>query len=153
MYWNDSRSWSPFGELRSLQREMNRLFDGYDSGTAMSRFPALNVWGNADSVVVTAELPGLQVEDLDLSVVNNQLTLKGERKGDKPADDAVCHRCERETGSFVRTVRLPFAVENDQVAATYENGVLTITLPRQEATKPKRIEIATSKGGVHNEKR
>lgn len=144
MYWNDSGSWSPFGELRSLQREMNRLFDGYDSGTAMSRFPALNVWGNADSVVVTAELPGLQVEDLDLSVVNNQLTIKGERKSDKPADDAVCHRCERGTGSFVRSVRLPFAVENDKVAAAYENGVLTITLPRHEATKPKRIEIATS---------
>ncbi|HKL20662.1 MAG TPA: hypothetical protein VJ904_02585, partial [Tichowtungia sp.] len=65
MYWNDSRSWSPFGELRSLQREMNRLFDGYDSGTAMSRFPALNVWGNADRIVVTAELPGLKVDDLD----------------------------------------------------------------------------------------
>lgn len=144
MYWNDSRSWSPFGELRSLQREMNRLFDGYDSGTAMSRFPALNVWGNADNVVVTAELPGLQVDDLDLSVVNNQLTITGERKGDKPAEDSVCHRCERATGSFTRTVRLPFAVENDKVAAAYENGVLTITLPRHEATKPKRIEIATS---------
>lgn len=144
MYWNDSRSWSPFGELRSLQREMNRLFDGYESGTALSRFPALNVWGNADSVVVTAELPGLQVEDFDLSVVNNQLTIKGERKGDKPTDDAVCHRSERKIGSFVRTVRLPFAVENDKVAATYTDGVLTITLPRQEATKPKRINIATS---------
>lgn len=144
MYWDDSRAWSPFGELRSLQREMNRLFDGYDSGTAMSRFPALNVWGNTDSVVVTAELPGLQTEDLDLSVVNNQLTIKGERKGDKPAEEAVCHRCERTTGSFVRTVRLPFAVENDKVTASYENGVLTITMPRLEATKPKRIEIAHS---------
>lgn len=144
MYWNDSRSWSPFGELRNLQREMNRLFDGYDGATELSRFPALNVWGNADSVVVTAELPGLQAEDIDLNVVNNQLTIKGERKGDKPAEDAVCHRSERQTGSFVRTVRLPFAVENDKVTANYENGVLTVTLPRHEATKPKRIEIAHS---------
>lgn len=144
MYWNDPRTWSPFDELRSLQREMNRLFDGYDSGTAMSCFPALNVWGNEENVVVTAELPGLQTEDLDISVVNNQLTIKGERKGDKPAEDAVCHRCERDTGSFVRTVRLPFAVENDQVTASYDNGVLTVYLPRHEATKPKRIEIKTS---------
>ena len=144
MYWNDSRIWSPFEELRSLQRDMNRLFDGYDSGTRLSRFPALNVWGNADNVIVTAELPGLETEDLDISVVNNQLTIKGERKGDKPAEDAVCHRSERETGKFVRTVRLPYAVENDKVTAKYENGVLTIAMPRHEATKPKRIEIKTA---------
>lgn len=144
MYWNEERNWSPFAELRTLQREMNRLFDGYEGGTAMSRFPALNVWGNAEQVVVTAELPGLNAEDLDISVVNNQLTIKGERKGDKPAEDAVCHRCEREAGKFVRTVRMPYAVEGDKVAARYDLGILTITLPRHEATKPKRIEIKTS---------
>ncbi|HEY5621088.1 MAG TPA: Hsp20/alpha crystallin family protein [Pontiella sp.] len=148
MYWNDTRAWSPFEELRSLQREMNRLFDGYDSGTAMSRFPALNVWGNEENVVVTAELPGLETEDLDISVVNNQLTIKGERKSDKPAENAVCHRSERDTGRFVRTVRLPFAVESNKVTAKYENGVLTVYLPRHEATKPKRIEIKASQGGV-----
>ena len=144
MYWTDTGTWSPFGELRSLQREMNRLFDGYDGGTSISRFPALNVWGNSDQVVVNAELPGLQIEDIDLNVVNNQLTIKGERKSDKPAEDAVCHRNERGVGSFVRTVRLPFAVENDKVSAKYEDGVLSIALPRQEATKPKRIEIKAS---------
>ena len=141
MYWTDSRVWSPFAEMRTLQREMNRLFDGYDSGTAMSRFPAINVWGNAENVIVKAELPGLEADDLEIDVVNNQLTIKGERKSDKPAEDAVCHRCERETGRFVRTVRLPYSVENDKVTAKYENGELTITLPRHEATKPKRIEI------------
>lgn len=141
MYWTDNRAWNPFAELRSLQREMNRLFDGYDGGAAISRFPALNVWGNADNVIVTAELPGMGIDDLEIDVVNNQLSIKGERKGEKPAEKAVCHRCERETGKFMRTVRLPFAVENDKVTARYENGVLTITLPRHEATKPKRIEI------------
>lgn len=144
MFRNYSASWSPFGELRSLQREMNRLFDGYDSGTAISRYPALNMWGNADQVIVCAELPGMQIEDLDLNVVNNQLTIKGERKSDRPAEDAVCHRTERGTGTFVRTVRLPYAIENSKVSATYVDGVLTITMPRQEATKPKRIEIATA---------
>jgi len=143
MYWNTG-TWSPFGELRSLQREMNRLFDGYDGGATVSRFPALNVWGNSDRVVVMAELPGLDPKDLDLSVVNNQLTIKGDRKSDKPAEDAVCHRSERDYGKFVRTVRLPFAVENDKVEAKYENGVLTVSMPRHEATKPKRIEIKMS---------
>jgi len=144
MYWNDPRAWSPFDELRSLQRDMNRLFDGYESGTAMSRFPALNVWGNEENVVVTAELPGLETDDLDISVANNQLTIKSERKGEKPAEDAVCHRCERDYGKFSRTVRLPYAVENDKVTAAYQNGVLTVTMPRHEATKPKRIEIKTA---------
>ena len=144
MYWNNNRAWNPFDELHGLQREMNRLFDGYEGGTALSRFPALNVWGNEETVVVTAELPGLQPDDLDLSVVNNQLTIKGERKADKPVEDAVCHRNERAAGSFVRTVRLPYAVENDKVAANYKNGVLTITMSRHEATKPKRIEIKTA---------
>lgn len=144
MYWTNSRAWSPFEELHSLQREMNRLFDGYESGTAMSRFPALNVWGNEDRIVVTAELPGLEIEDLELNVVNKQLTIKGERRGDKPAEEAVCHRSERDIGKFVRTVRLPFAVQNDKVTAKYENGVLHVVMPRHEATKPKRIEIKTA---------
>lgn len=144
MYWNDQNMWSPFDELRSLQREMNRLFNGYKQDSALSRFPALNVWGNENQVIVTAELPGMEIEDLDINVVNNQLTIKGDRKGDKPAEDAVCHRNEREAGKFVRTVRLPFAVENDKVTATYEKGVLTISMPRHEATKPKRIEIKAS---------
>ena len=144
MYWTDSRGWSPFDELRSLQREMNRLFEGYEGGIEMSRFPALNVWGNGENVIVTAELPGLEVDDLDISVTSNQLTIKGTRKSDKPVERAVCHRCERAGGSFVRTVRLPFAVENDKVTAKYENGVLTLFLPRHEATKPKQIEIKTS---------
>jgi HSP20 family protein len=144
MYWNDHSTWGPFDELRGLQREMNRLFDGYEGGTALSRFPALNVWGNGENVVVTAELPGIDTAELDINVVNNQLTIKGERKEDKPAQDAVCHRCERGAGKFVRTVRLPFAVESEKVAARYENGVLTITLPRHEATKPRRIEIKAS---------
>ena len=141
MYWTDDRAWGPFAELRSLQRDMNRLLDGYDGGTAMSRFPALNVWGNEENVVVTAELPGMDVADLDINVVNNQLTIQGERKEEKPAEDAVCHRCERGAGTFVRTVRLPFTVEGDKVSAKYDKGVLTVTLPRSEATKPKRIEI------------
>ena len=144
MYWRDERAWSPFDELRSLQREMNRLFEGYGPRSAVSRFPAMNVWGNEENVVVTAELPGMEPEDLDINVVNNQLTIKGERKADKPAEDAVCHRNERGCGKFVRTVRLPFAVENDKVSAKYQNGVLTVVMPRHEATKPKRIEIKAS---------
>jgi HSP20 family protein len=142
MYWIEHRkNWSPFDELRSLQREVNRLFDGAETAAAISRYPAVNIWGNNEKVVVTAELPGVDPNDLEINVVNNQLTIQGERKGDKPADEAVCHRAERGTGKFVRTIRLPYPVESDQVEATYKQGMLTINLPRQEATKPQRIEI------------
>lgn len=110
----------------------------------MSRFPALNVWGNEENVVVTAELPGFDVADIDMSIVDNQLTIKGQRRAEKPDKDAVCHRCERTAGSFLRTVRMPYAVEGNKVSASYDKGVLTITLPRHEATKPKRIEIKAS---------
>ena len=144
MYWTEDRVWSPFSELRSLQREMNRLFDGYDGGVSMSRFPALNVWGDEENVIVTAELPGMEPDNIELHVVNNQLTIKGERNAEEPAEEAVCHRCERGSGSFARTVRLPYAVEGDKVSAVYDQGVLSITLPRSEATKPKRIEIKAS---------
>ena len=133
------RPWDPFSELRSLQREMNRLFEG--TGRAGSEYPLLNVWSNSDDVVVTAELPGVAPADLDIQVVRDQLTLTGERKADAPSEDVVCHRSERGSGRFARTVRLPFAVEQEKVSAKCEKGVLTIRLPRSEATKPKTIQI------------
>jgi HSP20 family protein len=119
---------------------MNRLFEG--TGTrAGSEYPLLNVWSNNDEVVVTAELPGVAPADLDIQVVRDQLTLSGERKAEEPSDDVVCHRSERGSGRFARTVRLPFVVEQEKVSAKYEKGVLTITLPRSEVTKPKTIQI------------
>ncbi len=139
MYWTENTN--PFDELHTLQREMNRLFNGYDERTTLSRFPSLNIWGDQEKMVVTAELPGMKPKDIDIQVVENQLTLKGERSSDQPAEDAVCHRCERNAGTFTRTVRLPFAIESDKVTATYTNGILTLTLPRLEASKPKQIEI------------
>jgi HSP20 family protein len=144
MYWSYPKAWSPFEELRGLQREMNRLFDGYEREPEWSRFPVLNVWGNNEQVVVTAELPGVDTDAVEISVVSNQLTIKGERMSEPLSEGVICHRSERKTGKFVRTVHLPFSVENEKVTATYDKGVLTIDMPRSEAAKPKRIEIKTS---------
>ena len=142
MYWSrlGTTSWDPFSEFRTLQREMNRLFSGYTPEQAA--YPALNLWSNGDEAVVTAELPGVDPADISLNVVKNQLTIEGERKAETLEEDVVRHRAERGTGRFVRTIGLPFDVENEKVAASYKHGVLKITLPRAEATKPKRIEIA-----------
>jgi HSP20 family protein len=143
MYWTGytSRGWDPFTEMRALQREMNRLLDG---ASLAGDYPALNIWANEDEAVVKAEVPGVDPAKLDIRVLRNQLTIEGERTADAPTEDVVCHRAERGSGHFVRTVRLPFEVEADKVGAAYNRGVLTVTLPRSAATKPKRIDIATA---------
>jgi HSP20 family protein len=125
--------------MRRLQRDINRLFSGYE--TAGDVFPAVNVWANRENVVVTAELPGMDASSIDISVQGDQLLLQGEKKADEMAGDVVCHRIERGSGKFMRTFRLPYEVDNAKVDAKYRNGVLTVTLPRQESSKPKKIAI------------
>ena len=135
------RSWDPFAEMRSLQREVHRLFDG---AMQTPDYPSVNIWGNPDEAVAKAEIPGVDSEKLDIRVLRNQLTIEGERVGDEPSEDVVCHRAERGSGHFIRTVRLPFEVEADKVKASYSRGVLTVTLPRSAATKPTQINVATA---------
>ena len=129
----------PFADLYRLQREVNRLFTDYTEPA--ERFPALNLWGSDEEVVVAMELPGVDPKSVELSVVGHGLTVQGERKEEPGVADDAYHRRERATGAFVRTVRLPFEVEEDKVQARYENGLLRVTLPRKESTKPRRIAI------------
>lgn len=144
MWWLDDIAFGPgpFSELRRLQRDMNRLFTGYEGDREV--FPAVNVWANDESVVVTAELPGMDTDSMDISVQGDQISLSGERKPGEMANDVVCHRLERGAGRFTRTFRLPYEVNDDKVTAKYTNGVLAVTLPREEASKPKKIEIKAS---------
>lgn len=143
MIWPVTRfDWTldPFQELHQLQREMNRIFADYPA--AASQFPALNLWSTPEQAVVQAEVPGVDPKDVDVSVVGNVLTMEGERKADAGVAGEAYHRRERGEGKFLRSVRLPFEVEADRVQARYEHGVLRITLPRKESTKPRRIAIA-----------
>ena len=129
----------PFRELQQWQRQMNRLFDG---GRSVSRaFPAVNLWGNADEVRVVAELPGVDPGKIDLTVTGNTLTIEGERVPEAAGEQDVVYRQERVNGRFLRTLRLPFGVENDKIEAHYESGILRITLPRSEETKPRKIQV------------
>jgi HSP20 family protein len=100
----------------------------------------MNVWTDEDSAIVTAELPGVNLDNIDISVENDVLTLRGERQRDEQ-EGATYHRRERRYGSFVRTFRVPFRVDAEQVEATFKNGVLNIVLPRAEEDKPKRISV------------
>ncbi|HDQ44970.1 MAG TPA: Hsp20/alpha crystallin family protein [bacterium] len=126
--------------LDDLQREMNRLFDGYGF-TPQRAFPAVNIRANAEEALVSAELPGVELKDLRLSVMNNTLTLEGVRRGEPVKEGESVHRQERKIGDFKRFLELPFSVNPDRITAGLKNGILTIRLPRREEDKPKSIQI------------
>lgn len=138
--WN-RWDWSldPFSELRSMERQMNRLFrDLPGRGTD---YPALTYWSNDDEALLEVEMPGVSAEDFELSVQDDVVTIAGERKDPYAAESTTAHRQERAFGKFSRTLQLPFGVDPEKVSARYENGVLRVTLPRRESTKSKRIAI------------
>ena len=130
----------PFVELRRMQSEMNRLFSGF-STTATRDFPPINIWLGENSVVVTAELPGVTGEDVNLSLQEDVLILSGKREPKGQEQNVSWQRRDRAYGSFSRAVQLPFRVDPDKVQARFNNGVLEIELQRLEADRPKKIEI------------
>ena len=133
---------SMWDEMDRLQREMNRLFDHYDRPwSRLAGYPAVNVWMNDESAVITAELPGVDVKDLEISVVGETVTLSGERKGDDLPKEVTYHRQERSAGKFTRTIDLPFSVDSGKVQATLEKGVLRVLLPRSEKDKPRKVVV------------
>jgi len=130
----------PFVELRRMQSEMNRLFSGF-SATATRDFPPINIWLGENSVVVTAELPGVTHDDVNLSLQEDVLTLAGKREPETQEQNLSWQRRERAYGTFSRAVQLPFRVDPEKVQARFNNGVLEIELQRLEADRPKKIEI------------
>lgn len=145
MFWRnvENRRRSFWREFERLQREAERL---ERSGRLVSAptFPALNVWSSAEGVVITAEIPGVQPEDVDISVVGETLTLRGERKPEETDENIKYHRRERGCGQFTRTLQLPYRIEANNVEATFDKGVLKLVLPRAEADKPRKITIKTA---------
>jgi HSP20 family protein len=136
-------------EVERLRREMNRLFNEWPArGTWPTReawgtgtnYPAMNVWTDEDSAVVTAELPGVNLEDIDISVEDSTLSLRGTCQREE-VEGATYHRRERRQGSFLRTFQFPFRVDAGKVDATFKDGVLSIMLPRAEEDKPKKITV------------
>lgn len=130
-------------EMERLQNEMNRLFDSYTPAHrrgALS-YPALNIWSNKDGLMVTAEVPGIGPEEMDIHVAGDTLTLSGERKPEVTGEDVRYHRQERGFGSFNRAIQLPYNIDVNKVEATFRNGVLQIALPRAEEDKPRKITV------------
>ena len=126
--------------LDSFPNELNRLF-AIPTGRA-ENFPAVNVWSDQEKTVVTADLPGVEPGAVQVTVQGDELSIAGERKAAVPGKDEVYHRQERSSGPFSRVIGLPYAVAADKVSAKYNQGVLEVTLPRHEATKPHRIVVS-----------
>jgi HSP20 family protein len=132
-----------FDEMERMQREMQKMTAGFTFERAhnTSAFPAINAWTTEDEEVVMAEIPGVDPDDIDLSIVNDVLTISGERKAENGDGELRFHRRERMVGKFNRSIQLAFVVDAEKVLANYENGVLKITLPRAEADKPRKITV------------
>jgi HSP20 family protein len=129
----------PFATLRRLQNQVDREFTS--SARAAGGFPAVNIWQGSDSAALTAELPGVDPADIDISVKEDVITITGERKAPATDDQTVWHRRERAYGRFSRVIQLPFRVDPDRVEARMQDGVLQIELHRPEADKPRRVQI------------
>lgn len=133
-----TRRGDPFALMRSMMRDFDRETP---VAAAQAGFPAVNLWQGDEAVAVTAELPGIDPADIDISVKDNVLTLSGERRAPEVPEDARWHRNERGYGKFSRAIRLPFAATDDKVEARMTNGVLRVVIGRPEEDKPRKIEI------------
>jgi HSP20 family protein len=132
-------------EVDRVRRDMDRLFESTFPRIQRHRapsFPAINVWSNdKEGIIVTAELPGVAPDDIDIEVTADTLTLSGKRQPEQVPETTKYHRRERSYGEFTRTFQLPYSVNRDKVKATVQNGVLQISLPRAEAERPKQIAV------------
>ena len=140
--------WDPFRDLRQMDETMNRLWRGYGGVPASTEDwnISMDVIQRPDEIVVKASMPGVKPEAVDLAIEDNILTLRADRKPDFEDDKSVYLVQERPTGSFYRALRLPETVDANKVQSTYENGVLTIVLPKAEEKKKKQIKIQVGSG-------
>lgn len=143
MGWRDA-----FAEIERMRREMERLtgtlFSGPQSLPVSSGvFPAVNITEDKDNYYVRAELPGMKADEIDLQVEARNLGISGERKIHSEGENVKYHRREREAGKFARVIELPGEIDADKVDARMVNGVLSLTIPKAEAAKPKQITIKT----------
>jgi HSP20 family protein len=134
-----------FGEINRLQDEVNHLYETFFGKKPVRPrtdvFPPVNVSEDHDNIYATAELPGVGPEDIDITVDEDSLTLKGSRKIQADTEGISYHRREREEGAFNRKVSLPTRIITDKVHAETKDGILTVSMPKAEEVKPKTIEI------------
>jgi HSP20 family protein len=141
--------WDPFRDLMSIQSELNRLFGrtyagesgGSTAGLAGAWVPPLDIYETDERFVVNVELPGIEPDSVDVSVEDSVLTIRGERSFYAEVDEESFHRVERRYGQFARSITLPQTANAEAIEASFDRGVLTITVPKVEQAKPKKIQV------------
>jgi HSP20 family protein len=148
--WNPVRDLATFpSDILGMQKEINRLFDRFFRGGTLDEgefltstwMPAVDIVEKDDEFVARVELPGVSKDDVKVTLQDNILTIRGEKKEEKESKDANYHRLERSYGSFQRSFTLPSSVKGDKVGAEYKDGILTISLPKAEEARRKQIEV------------
>jgi HSP20 family protein len=140
MLWQDlerfGSRWDPWREFDNMQRTFTRW-----TTPSSVEFPAVNVWVSADNAFVTSEIPGVDPDSIEISVVGKSVTIRGARKPDMLKEGEAYHRRERWEGQFSKTLEMPFTIDSSKVEAKSARGILRISLPRAEADKPRKIAV------------
>jgi HSP20 family protein len=151
--------WDPFRDLVTLRERMNRLFeDAFTSRgeekdlVASSWSPSVDIYETENEIVLTAEIPGVDEKNIEIKLEDNTLSLKGERKLEKETKEENYHRIERSYGSFYRSFTLPRNIDQDNIKAESENGILRISMPKKPELKPKKVKILKPKSSSANTK-
>jgi len=144
--WKPLRELVPFREFERMRSNFDRLWDSFFGRGLEGRaeggwFPSLDLAETDNELVVKAELPGMDPKDIDISLSDGMLTIKGEKKQEKEEKKSDYHFIERSYGSFTRSIQLPRQVEREKISASYKNGLLRITLPKSEEAKKKEVKI------------
>jgi HSP20 family protein len=140
--------WDPFRDLMTLREKMNRLFEetfitrGEEKELVSGSWtPSVDIFETENTLVLSAEVPGIEENDIEIKIENNTLTLHGERKFEKETKEENFHRIERAYGSFHRSFTLPNYIDQDKIKAEHENGVLKITMPKKKEMKPRKVKV------------
>ncbi|HYA90528.1 MAG TPA: Hsp20/alpha crystallin family protein [Thermodesulfobacteriota bacterium] len=144
--WKPSREFVPFRQFERMTRDFDQLWDSFFGGGSKGRaegewLPSLDLAETDNELVVKAELPGMDSKDIDISLSDGMLTIKGEKKQEKEEKKSDYHFIERSYGAFTRSIRLPKQVQREKISASYKNGLLRITLPKSEEAKKKEVKI------------
>ena len=146
--------WEPRREFTRLREEMDRIFEDLprllgrrvgEEGMRGAWVPAVDIRETKDCIEVIAELPGVDAKDVDVSVQENVLTIRGERRHEEVKEDETVHRIEREYGAFERSFTLPRSADSEKIQASYKEGLLSLTVPKREEAKPKTLKINVEK--------
>lgn len=149
--------WSPMKELEDMRRDMERLFEDFIEPLPRRRrrwwgkpaeggmiVPGIEMYDRKNDIVVKVEVPGVDKKDIDLTITENNLTIKGEVRREEEVKEEDCYAAELSYGSFARSIPLPVEVDSTKARATYKNGILEIVLPKKEEAKPKEIKVEVS---------